>query len=223
MPSIPSAFSVLVWQWPGRLVVCLFVTFYFPSLISCSIDVALMDYVEAIHSSNVLAEDPTAHPAWDMGNPHSVLQVYDSRIYPGCLDRTFYFLDFLYKPLGQIIRELNNVLGVPYADYANLVHCTHLCKGCNNHFSLYGYNNHIKEGVCSNHSDFKKVDKVDIKAIIPQFRFRSFRNDKRTKKIGETLDQPVGAAMLEWNSHIGVPADVCCTDPGQEPFPSSSP
>ncbi|KAJ7017333.1 hypothetical protein C8F04DRAFT_1147542 [Mycena alexandri] len=214
-------------------------------------DVGLMDYIEAIHASDILEEDPTSHPAWDMSNPHSVLHVYDSRIYPGCLNRTYYFLDFLYKPLGQVIRELNNVLGVPYADYANLVRCTRLCEGCNNHFSFYGYNDHIKEGVCSNHPDLKQVEKVDIDALIPEFRFRSFRNDKRPKKVGETIDQPVGAAMMEWNSRIGVPADVwsvistaivhctdcdltrsfpahllhltnnSCTDPGQEPFPNS--
>ncbi|KAJ7031076.1 hypothetical protein C8F04DRAFT_1186133 [Mycena alexandri] len=131
-------------------------------------DVALMDYIEAIHSSDILEEDPMTHLAWDMGNPHSVLQVYDSHIYPGCLSRTYYFLDFLYKPLSQVVRELNSVLGVLCADYANL--------GCNNHFSFYSYNNHIKEGVCSNHPDLKEavVQKVNIHNVIPKFRFQSF-------------------------------------------------
>ncbi|KAK7015245.1 hypothetical protein R3P38DRAFT_3570556 [Favolaschia claudopus] len=51
--------------------------------------------------SGVLQEDPSVHPAWNMDEPHVTLQVYDQRLYPRCLDRTFNFLNFMYKPLAQ--------------------------------------------------------------------------------------------------------------------------
>ncbi|KAK6996201.1 hypothetical protein R3P38DRAFT_3222814 [Favolaschia claudopus] len=53
------------------------------------------------HQSNQCTEDPSVHPAWNMDEPHVTLQVYDQRLYPRCLDRTFNFLNFMYKLLGQ--------------------------------------------------------------------------------------------------------------------------
>jgi hypothetical protein len=40
------------------------------------------------------------------------------------------------------------------------------------------------------------------------FRLRSYRDGKSVKNVGDTLDTAVGAALLEWNSRLGVPTDV---------------
>ncbi|KAK7026938.1 hypothetical protein R3P38DRAFT_3268039 [Favolaschia claudopus] len=64
-------------------------------------DFDIMNYILDIDFSGVLQEDPSVHPAWNMDEPHVTLQVYDQRLHPRCLDRTFNFLNFMYKPLGQ--------------------------------------------------------------------------------------------------------------------------
>lgn len=171
---------------------------------------------------SLAAEDSTAHPAWDMENPHRLLHIFDKRIYPSCLVRTYDNLQLLYKPLGQIIRELNSSLGIPHSDYATMVRSSLLCDGCKSQFSIDGYNQHITDGRCTNHPDLEpgmllanlclfNVNQCSVEACEasdPSFRFRSFRDGRRPAKIGETLDSPVGAALLEWNSRIGIPTDV---------------
>ncbi|KAJ6588084.1 hypothetical protein B0H19DRAFT_1247793 [Mycena capillaripes] len=210
-------------------------------------DTNIMEYLHEIDASGVLEDDATSHPAWDMDNPHPVLHVYDKRIYPLCLSRTNNYLEFIGKPLGQAVRQLNSATGIPYGDYTSLIRSTTSCESCKNHFSHYGYDAHVKDGRCTNHPDLQEVDESDFTE--PTFRFRSFRNNKSPKKVGETLDSPVGAALLEWNSRLGIPTDVwmvistavyhcgtCdlvrsfpahrlhldkkgdCTDPGQEPI-----
>ncbi|KAJ7649006.1 hypothetical protein DFH06DRAFT_1421362 [Mycena polygramma] len=210
-------------------------------------DISMMEYLHQIDKSGVLEDDPSSHPAWDAGNPHTVLHIYDQRLYPRCLERTYNHLQFVYKPLGQAVRQLNCALGLPYGDYATLVRSTRSCHCCKSHFSLYGYNDHRKEGRCSNHPDLEEVEECDMPE--PVFRFRSLRNNQLPRKIGETLDTSIGSALLEWNSRLGVPADVwmavstaifhckdcdlvrsfpahllhldddgACADPGQEPI-----
>ncbi|KAF8192355.1 hypothetical protein K438DRAFT_1762353 [Mycena galopus ATCC 62051] len=170
-------------------------------------DITLMTYLLEIQSSGLLEQEPTSHPAWDTSNPHPVLRVYDKRIYT---HRTNCFLEFSDKLLGQIIRQLNSALGVPYGDYAKLVRATYSCNCCKNYFSSYGYNTHIKEGKCTNHPDLQPVDECEDHET--DFRFRSFHNAaNRPQNVSETLDSAVGAAMLEWNSRLGVPADVWMT------------
>ncbi|KAF7337114.1 hypothetical protein MVEN_02149000 [Mycena venus] len=173
-------------------------------------DIETMEFIHQISASGLLEEDPTCHPAWNPDDPPIVLQLYDNRIYTHCLERTNNSLDFLYRPLGQVIRDMNSVLGVPYADYATLIRSTVPCAGCLNHFSPDGYKHHRHNGLCTNHPDL-----VPIEACEPfngSIRFRSFRDDKRPEFRGETIDKPIGAALLEWNSRLGVPADVWIMD-----------
>ncbi|KAK7007255.1 hypothetical protein R3P38DRAFT_2554164 [Favolaschia claudopus] len=169
-------------------------------------DFDIMNYILDIDFSGVLQEDPSVHPAWNMDEPHATLQVYDQRLYPRCLDRTFNFLNFMYKPLGQVIRQLNGALSVPYKDFANLVRCSVLCDGCLTLFSGYGYDAHLQDGKCTNRPDLRSVDEISI--FEPEFKFRTFRNDETPKSVKETLDTAVGSALLEWNSRLGAPSDV---------------
>lgn len=41
--------------------------------------------------------------------------------------------------------------------------------------------------------------------------FRSFRDGQTPRKVKDTLNSAVGAALLEWNSRLGVPTDVWVT------------
>ncbi|KAJ7482328.1 hypothetical protein B0H11DRAFT_1915246 [Mycena galericulata] len=164
-----------------------------------------MDAMGYIHQLDV-SERPAAHLAWNMDEPHPILRVYDNRIYPNCLQRTYNNLNFLYKPLGQAIRDLNSAMGIPYHDYVSLVRSTRSCNGCKGHFSVDGYNAHVQDCKCTNHPDLSLVDECE--ASCATFQFRYFKAGLRPKKVQDTLDTPVGAALLEWNSRIGVPIDV---------------
>ncbi|KAJ7161785.1 hypothetical protein C8R43DRAFT_1123503 [Mycena crocata] len=167
-------------------------------------DVDTMEFLHQIEVSGILADDPSTHPAWDATCPPASLQVYDKRIYPHCLKRTNAFVQFLYKPLGQLIYDLNAV-GIPYADYAHLIHATQSCVCCGNHFTPDGYDAHRLEGRCTNHPDLAPID--DCESFDEVVRFRSYRDNKHPH-FPATIDQPVAAALMEWNSRLGVPADV---------------
>jgi hypothetical protein len=71
--------------------------------------------------SQRFSEDPTLHPAFNADEPHSILQLYDQHIYPNCLDRAFNFLEYVYTLIGQLIRDMNSSVGIPYSDYAVLI------------------------------------------------------------------------------------------------------
>ncbi|KAJ7140275.1 hypothetical protein C8R43DRAFT_1018105 [Mycena crocata] len=172
-------------------------------------DVNLMEYLHQISTSGVLAEEPSSHPAWNVEDPHPVLHIYDKRIYPHTLDRTNNFLQFVYRPIGQAIRQMNSALGIPYADFATLVRANQGCPCCRNMFSVDGYDDHIKDGKCTNHPNLEEVETSD--RVVGEIRFRSFRNNKRPTEVTETINSPVGSALLEWNSRLGVPNDVWLT------------
>ncbi|KAJ6531653.1 hypothetical protein DFH09DRAFT_1326414 [Mycena vulgaris] len=170
-------------------------------------NIEILEFIDQLIASGILAEDPSAHPASDtQQSPPEALQVYDRRIYTRCLERTFAHVQHVYTPLGQAIRALNSAHGIPYADYATLIRYSRSCDSCKNVFSIYGYNDHVVDGRCTNHPDLEEV--ATLEQDVSPFRFRSFRDGKHPKKIGETLDSPVGAALLEWNSRLGVPTDV---------------
>ncbi|KAK7015710.1 hypothetical protein R3P38DRAFT_2543392, partial [Favolaschia claudopus] len=170
-------------------------------------DIVLMEFIQQIDASGLLKADPSIHPAWDMNNnPPSILHVYDRRIYSFTLDQTYAHVEFLYKKLGQLVREMNSVLGIPFRDHATLIRSSRSCVGCLNQFSPHGYEDHRREGHCTNHPDCIEVEAC--KTIDSLIQFRSFRGDARPEFKGETPDTPVGAALIQWNSRLGVPADV---------------
>ncbi|KAJ7790646.1 hypothetical protein B0H14DRAFT_3161303 [Mycena olivaceomarginata] len=171
-------------------------------------NIDLMAYIQEITAFCSVNDDPTLHPAWDPDAPPIPLRLYDERLYANCQDATNTHLHFLYKPLGQAIRDMNTVLGIPYRDYATFVRSSQVCVGCMNHFSPDGYEHHRRDGLCTNHPDLVPVDAcAPFEATI---RFRSFCA-KRPEFQGETLNSAVGTALLQWNSRLGVPTDVWIT------------
>ncbi|KAJ6535543.1 hypothetical protein B0H19DRAFT_1271286 [Mycena capillaripes] len=168
-------------------------------------DVDIMEYI--VTTTDLFAEDPSVHPAWDRDHPHPVLEVYDYRLYPSCRAKSFDYNQFVGQPTGQVIREMHSLLGIPYSDYATLIRQDETCHGCLNHFSPHGYRAHISEDShCTNHPDLLQVG--DCAPAKDVYRFRSFRNEVRPSRVFETLDSPTGLALLQWNSRLGVPADV---------------
>jgi hypothetical protein len=51
----------------------------------------------------------------------------------------------------------------------------------------------------------KECEAFDGEGVI---RFRSYRDDKQPEFVGETIDTPVGTALLEWNSRLRLPCDT---------------
>jgi hypothetical protein len=47
-----------------------------------------------------------------------------------------------------------------------------------------------------------------VPSLDSKIQLHSFRDNKRPEFRGETLDSPVGVALLEWNSRLGVPTNV---------------
>ncbi|KAJ6451965.1 hypothetical protein C8R45DRAFT_1113304 [Mycena sanguinolenta] len=171
----------------------------------------LMDRVHQLVMSGLVKEDPAYHPAWDANNPSTILQVYDQRIYPQCLDRTNSYSDLAYGPIGRGIQDLSSVQGLTFDGYAALVRVSVLCDGCSNSFSPDGYKHHRVNGICTNHHDLLSVSACQESQ--DAIRLRSYRLDDQGEEIypdwrGHTQDTAIGAALREWNSRLGVPTDV---------------
>ncbi|KAJ7222658.1 hypothetical protein C8J57DRAFT_1253716 [Mycena rebaudengoi] len=100
--------------------------------------------------------------------------------------------------------------GIPYSDYHNLLlHC-HGCTSCKVEFSIGGYNDHLDEqGRCTNMPGGVLVRRYAPRiGEVEQYQYRMFFEGKRPKHVPEYLEAPAGVAWLEWNSRLGVPADV---------------
>lgn len=174
-----------------------------------------------------ILDHPEQHPAASLDVAHRLLEVYDSRIYPNCLSRTFSSQTYFDTAVGIIIRELNSPLGVPPGDFAILLCDMVFCAGCWCTFSVDAYNQHVQGGICSSHptggqgtclfffwpiSELTFLFSVRRRELhdqeVPRPKGRSFPNGYRPPHTTETLDTPVGVAYLEWNSRFGVPLDV---------------
>ncbi|KAF8214597.1 hypothetical protein K438DRAFT_2008852 [Mycena galopus ATCC 62051] len=173
-------------------------------------DVDALKYLDEITDEGLLERDPSVHPVWnyDIVTP-PVLRVYDMHVYGSLHNRRLQHLQFVGKPTGQVIRDMTQALGVPFCDYAALVRSTQRCDCCLAYFSPDGYNDHRREGKCSNHPALLPIPSAE--PFKEEFKFRSFRDGQRPQWIGDTIHTPVGAALLEWNSRLGIPCDVWLT------------
>lgn len=116
--------------------------------------VSFNDFLFSEHANfQRTVEDYRNHPCANQSRPHPLLYIYDPRIYPEVLSKTLAFVQFMNRPVGEITRQLNSTLGVPWQTYRALIASTVSCSCCNGHFSLDGFNAHIKDGRCTNHPD----------------------------------------------------------------------
>ncbi|KAJ6494584.1 hypothetical protein C8R45DRAFT_1212490 [Mycena sanguinolenta] len=154
---------------------------------------------------------PCAHPAFPHPgkSTHPVLQLYDDKSPSNCLNRMFQELKFLGTAVGQALRALTSTLGATWDVLQTIIQDCAPCPVCRCQFSHDGYNDHIRDGFCRNCPTPTKV------ALLPPIDYQphelSLRSLPSGKQLGssvEFLDSPIGAALMEWNSKVGVPLDV---------------
>ncbi|KAJ7840392.1 hypothetical protein B0H14DRAFT_2587471 [Mycena olivaceomarginata] len=155
--------------------------------------------------------NPSSHPAFPQpgASTHPVLQPYDEHSYPGCLQRTFAELQFLDTCIGQALRALNSTFGI-HSDVLQeiLRDCTD-CSSCKCHFSFDGFNRHIRGGFCGNTPTQTTITpKPTVDRLPHELALRELPAGKELGFHAEFLESPIGAALLELNSPLGVPLDV---------------
>ncbi|RDB30935.1 hypothetical protein Hypma_004907 [Hypsizygus marmoreus] len=161
------------------------------------------------HVFGLYQANPLTHPAADLLETYHVLEPYNERVFPGCLNRTNENLNFLSTDIGQAIRELNSMLGIPRSTLDVLAMYATLCGACNCVFSIDGYHAHIDNGKCGNSTSPIPVHSRHIALDdVPELILRTFLQPPDEASVVEFLDQPIGAAFLEWNSKLGIPQDV---------------
>ncbi|KAG6894170.1 hypothetical protein C0992_007246 [Termitomyces sp. T32_za158] len=170
-------------------------------------EASLIDHINLNVTLGVFKVFLSQHPAADLTKTHRVLEPYDERIFPGCLARMFEHMQYLNTNVGRVIRELNSTLGVPLSAVRTLNEYAVTCQACLCIFSIDGFNAHLSGKRCMNCTssievnpkiiDLNDVDKVHLCTFA-----------ERPTDVIEFIDKPTGAALVEWNSRIGVPRDV---------------
>ncbi|KAK0496586.1 hypothetical protein EDD18DRAFT_1167186 [Armillaria luteobubalina] len=180
-------------------------------------DLVLMTTVKHCHETGFYKDAPATHPAYRTSPSlcaHSLLEPYDYHLYPNCLSQTFSIgCEFLGSGIGNVVRSVCSTLGVPKAAFDHLVADAAICLACSCVFSMEGFNAHISDGACRNWPIRFNVlpMQLDIDDIseIPARKYPPDITVKSNKIVAqEYLDHSIGAALLEWNSRIGVPQDV---------------
>ncbi|KAJ6472011.1 hypothetical protein C8R45DRAFT_1104221 [Mycena sanguinolenta] len=175
-------------------------------------DISVIDECWAGILSGEFETDPSSHPAFPKpGKPtHPVLRQYDEHFNPHCLRRTYQHLQFMDTGIGLAIRALNSTLGVTSDVVQTLIDNSIKCPGCSCQYSLDGFDNHIRDGRCGNRPELIPVAKssVELRPSPADLESRQLPPGKCLGTTAEFLDSPIGAALLEWNSRLGIPTDV---------------
>ncbi|KAJ7822392.1 hypothetical protein B0H14DRAFT_3731739 [Mycena olivaceomarginata] len=138
------------------------------------------------------------------------LSPYDEDFNANCLRRTYQHLRFLNTGIGQAVRALNSTLGVTSDVVQTLIDNSIQCPGCSCQYSLDGFDDHIQDGHCGNRPEAIPVSKVpaESRPSLSDLENRQLPLGKCLGTMAEFLDFPIGAALLEWNSRLGIPTDV---------------
>ncbi|KAJ7867743.1 hypothetical protein B0H14DRAFT_3441662 [Mycena olivaceomarginata] len=155
--------------------------------------------------------NPSSHLAFPRpgASTHRVLQPYDEAFNPGCLQRTFQELQFLHTDVGQALRALNSTMGVTSDIIQEIIRDCTDCTVCKCQFSHDGFNCHIRGGFCWNRPQPTAVTpKPSVERLPHELTIRELPPGKQLGTEAEFLESPIGAALLEWNSPLGVPLDV---------------
>ncbi|KAJ7211551.1 hypothetical protein C8J57DRAFT_1256733 [Mycena rebaudengoi] len=172
-------------------------------------DFDLMNRVEEDSRSGFYDAHPDEHPlAKPLHDLHSLFWPYNLKCNADHLV-VFKHLNLIDTPTGVAIRHLSSI-GIPHSDYRNLLlHCR-VCTSCKVEFSIGGYNDHLDDqGRCTNMPGGMLVRRYAPRiGEVEPYTYRTFFEGKRPAHIPEYLEAPAGVAWLEWNSRLGVPADV---------------
>ncbi|KAJ7874347.1 hypothetical protein B0H14DRAFT_3859835 [Mycena olivaceomarginata] len=172
-------------------------------------DVRILDVCWDGLFSGQFETSPSSHLAFPKpGVPtHWVLQPYDEKFYPGCLTRTFQELKFLGTDIGKALRTLSSTFGVTCDVLAEIIDDCSTCMGCKCRFSRDGFNDHIRAGLCGNWPTPPTIAHVPRPERLPHdLALRELPPGKQLGTSAEFLDSPIGAALMEWNSRLGVPS-----------------
>ncbi|KAJ7452906.1 hypothetical protein FB451DRAFT_1282374, partial [Mycena latifolia] len=137
-----------------------------------------------------------------------ILRPYDVTYHPRCLDITFQELRFLGSDIGQAVRALNSTFGIPSDVHQALIEDSVLCPVCSCQYSEDGFNDHIQLGACGNCPKPFPVASRPPPSRTIDLALRVLPDGKCFGNITEFLDTPIGAALLQWNSRLGIPTDV---------------
>ncbi|KAJ7267354.1 hypothetical protein C8J57DRAFT_1510456 [Mycena rebaudengoi] len=172
-------------------------------------DFDLMNRVEEDSRSGFYDAHPDEHPlAKPLHDLHSLFWPYDLKRNADHLV-VFKHLNLIDTPTGVAIRHLSSI-GIPHSDYRNLLlHCR-VCTSCKVEFSIGGYNDHLDDqGRCTNMPGGMLVRRYAPRiGEVEPYTYRTFFEGKRPAHVPEYLEAPAGVAWLEWNSRLGVPADI---------------
>ncbi|KAL0062431.1 hypothetical protein AAF712_010710 [Marasmius tenuissimus] len=166
------------------------------------------DYLTENHHAVHPAEDPAS---CEVLGPYRLDRYHQSLGVQGLI------WENLYSSLtGDAVRALCSLLGAPEEAIFALHHQDVSCNACGSHFSLDGYNGHVVSGKCGSVLGEQSIQKKDISPnaveSIPQRTYpRDFDIETHPgarQAFRFSLRSPVAAAFLEWNSIMGVPADV---------------
>ncbi|KAF7350124.1 hypothetical protein MVEN_01314500 [Mycena venus] len=155
--------------------------------------------------------NPSSHLAFPRpgASTHHVLQPYDEAFNPGCLQHTFQELQFLHTDLGQALRALNSTMGVTSDILQEIIRDCTDCTVCKCRFSHDGFNHHICGGFCWNRPELTAVTpKPSVECLPHELAVQELSPGKQLGTKVEFLESPIGAALLEWNSALGVPLDI---------------
>ncbi|KAF5353019.1 hypothetical protein D9757_012736 [Collybiopsis confluens] len=160
--------------------------------------------------AGVFEDFPALHPAYFLSKVPAILAPYDPAVNSGT--RTFNHLQYLETAIGKVIRAANSNLGATPTAYRELLSLSQSCGVCLAVYSPDGYQAHVENNDsgprCQNTPGCPPVSEHQIVVVDPKhLPERTFLNNQQPA-FGDSIDSALGRPFLEWNSKLGIPADV---------------
>ncbi|KAJ3768163.1 hypothetical protein FB446DRAFT_752645 [Lentinula raphanica] len=167
--------------------------------------------VRLAFSQGVFKEFPRFHPAYNLpAQPLSILAPYDPSTNDG--GATFSNLQYFDTSMGRVIREINTTQGAKPSSFEYLTSLTQTCAACLCEYSPDGFAAHVENGEgsprCRNVPGCPAVpDRAPVDVDKARLTLRTFK-DGQYPAFRDDSDSALGRPWLEWNSKLGIPADV---------------
>ncbi|KIK52753.1 hypothetical protein GYMLUDRAFT_251003 [Collybiopsis luxurians FD-317 M1] len=161
-------------------------------------------------NKGIFKEFPIIHPAFDANPVPAVLAPYSPLTNSGtCI---FNHLQHFETAIGKVIHAINMTLGAPTCSFKELVSLSQIYGECLAHYSPNGYVDHVINGEgtphCMNTPECPPVSEWPLMVVDEtQLATRTFTDDQHPA-FKNVTDSAVSCPYLEWNSRLGVPADV---------------
>ncbi|KAJ3760419.1 hypothetical protein EV360DRAFT_81213 [Lentinula raphanica] len=159
----------------------------------------------------IFRDFPRFHPAYSLESQSlGVLAAYHHSNNNGEL--TYDNMQFFDSTVGRLIRDVNTTLGAKPASFKYLISLSCTCAVCLCEYSPDGFAAHNENGEgsprCRNTPGFPAVpDRRAIEVDETRLIRRTFL-DGQHPAFRDDSDSALGRPWLEWNSALGIPADV---------------